>query len=93
MADNTKVVKPESEQKRVEISLVIPDNISALYSDLVVITSNEFGFILDFAQSIGNQNQKKVVARIGMSKDHAIALLNALNERLKNALKISSQKN
>jgi Protein of unknown function (DUF3467) len=85
--------KTGGEQNRGQISVVVPDNVSALYSDLVIISSNEFGLLLDFAQSVGNANQKKVVARIGMSKEHAIALLNALNERLKNTLKIAGSKN
>jgi hypothetical protein len=86
-------LKTKNTRVQGQISVVVPENLSALYSDLVIISSNEFGLVLDFAQSVGNSNQKRVVSRIGMSKEHAIALLNTLNERLKSSLKIAGSKN
>lgn len=53
-----------------------------LYTDSVFITSNEYGVVLNVAQSVGPTNQQEVVARIGMSRDHAKVLLKVLGEHL-----------
>lgn len=57
-------------------------NIAVLYTDSVLVGINQFGIILDFAQSMGPTNQQTVVARVGMSKEHAKVLLKVLQERL-----------
>ena len=42
-----------------------------LYADAVMLTSSENGIVLDVAQRIGSSSQSQVVARIGLSKEHA----------------------
>jgi transcriptional regulator with XRE-family HTH domain len=62
--------------------LNINNAIPVLYTDSVLITTNTFGLVFDFAQSMGPTNQQNVVARVGMSKEHAEALLKILQEKL-----------
>jgi hypothetical protein len=57
------------------------DRTPILYTDSVLITSNNYGIVLNVAQSIDDKNQQ-VVARIGMSKDHAKALFEVLGRHL-----------
>lgn len=54
-----------------------------LYTDSVYLTESSYGIVLDFAQNLGPTNNQNVVARVGMSKEHAKALLDLLKKNLK----------
>lgn len=60
-------------------------NIPILYTDSVFVTTNQYGLVFDFAQSMGPTNQQNIVARMGMSKEHARALLRVLQDKLEEA--------
>lgn len=60
-----------------------PNKTPVLYADSVYIKSDNHGVVLDFAQQIGPSNQYSVVARIGISKDHAQDLIEHLEGLLK----------
>jgi len=53
-----------------------------LYADAIRITSNENGFVLDIAQGIAGSGQAMVVARIGLSKEHAQKLAEMVAEQV-----------
>lgn len=53
-----------------------------LYTDNVLLNTNEDGVVLDIAQRIGSSNQSNVVARIGMSREHAKKLVTELGRLL-----------
>ena len=53
-----------------------------LYTDSFFMSSNEFGMVLDFAQRVGPTNQQHVVARIGMSIEHAKKMIAAIQEHM-----------
>lgn len=59
-----------------------PVRTPVLYSDAVIINSDEFGMTLDFAQKLGGTNQAIIVARIGLSKEHAKKLAAIIAEKL-----------
>lgn len=75
-----------------EAEIVIPSNIPVLYTDSIFVTKNEFGIVLDFAQRLGPTAKHTVVARLGMSEKHAKALLDVLNSKLNDKLKVIMQK-
>jgi hypothetical protein len=89
MAD-IKKVNPTNEA---EMQVNITNNQPVLYTDSVFVTSGRFGVVLDFAQAVGSTNQQNVVARIGMSKEHALALLNVLEKKVKETFGVKSEKN
>lgn len=64
------------------IQINIPNNLQVFYTDSVFVTVNAFGVILDFAQTMPGVKQQSVVARLGMSKDHAKAFLSVLGQQL-----------
>lgn len=64
------------------VELNVPNNAVVIYTDSAFVTTNEFGCVIDFAQRLGSTNKQNVVARVGMSKDHAKALIKVLQERL-----------
>jgi transcriptional regulator with XRE-family HTH domain len=73
--------KSETGKEMKEIKVALP-NTPVLYSDSAFITENQFGIVFDFAQSVASTNKQNVVARIGMSKEHAKALLKILEKKL-----------
>lgn len=75
MADQSK--QPAGQQ--VSINL---DQTPVLYTDNVMLTSNEDGVVFDFCQRLGSSPQVRVVARIGMSREHAKKLLMVLTGQL-----------
>jgi transcriptional regulator with XRE-family HTH domain len=52
-----------------------------LFSDAVLVTSNENGLVLNFAQALFESNYK-VVSRIGLTAKHAKSLVKALEEHI-----------
>ncbi len=54
-----------------------------LYTDSTVIHSNQNGVVLEFVQTIGEPGkEEQIVARVGMSREHALSTLKALSENL-----------
>ena len=84
--DNKNVPTARESQPGVQINM--PNNLTTLYTDSVFVTTNDFGVVFDFAQSIGPTNQQNVIARLGMSKEHAKALLKVLFEKLNDEPKV-----
>ena len=64
-----------------EVSINL-DKTPILYTDSVMITSNEDGVIFDFCQRVGPGPQMRVVSRIGMSREHARKLLMAFTGQM-----------
>lgn len=58
------------------------DTTPILFTDNVMMTANEDGVVLDVCQRVGNSNQVRVVARIGMSRSHAEKLLKQMGDLL-----------
>jgi hypothetical protein len=77
--DNKKVNLKDQPQN-ININLAA-DKVQILYTDSVFITSNNYGIVFNVGQSIDDKNQQ-IVARIGMSKDHAKALFEVLGKHL-----------
>lgn len=65
-----------------ELKIKIPENTNVFYTDSAFVNANKYGITIDFAQSMGPTNQQTVVARVGMSKDHAEALMNLLQHKI-----------
>lgn len=72
--------KPENKNININID---PNRTPILYADIAYIKSNENGVVLDFAQQVGPSDQFTVVARIGVSKEHAQKLINHLEALLR----------
>lgn len=52
------------------------------YTDLVHVSVNNYGVVLNFMQNGGSQNQPVVVSRLGMSKEHAQSVIDVLTKTL-----------
>ncbi len=47
------------------------DTTPVYYTDNVFITAGPEGIVLDFSQKLASTNTLRIVARVGMSRDHA----------------------
>lgn len=66
-----------------EISVDInPENTPILYTDSISMTANNDGLVLDVMQRIGNTNKARVVARVGMSREHGKKFAQELSKLL-----------
>lgn len=63
------------------IASVINEN-KVLYTDMVQVSANNYGVILNFLQGIGADGKPSAVARIGMSREHAKSIVDVLNRTL-----------
>lgn len=58
------------------------DKTPIFYTENISIISSEDGVVLDFCQKLGATNQLQIVARVGMSKNHAKKFVNELGKLL-----------
>lgn len=59
-----------------------PSKTPILYADSIVVNADDNGIVLDVAQRITGTDQAFVVARIGMSKEHAKKLTTIIADKL-----------
>jgi hypothetical protein len=71
----------EQEQKQMAINIDAKNN-PVLYCDSFFVGSTEYGITFDFAQRVGPTNQQQVVARVGMSFDHARKIIEVIQDHL-----------
>ena len=70
-----------SQQNQLKIG-TDPGRTPILYADAIVVNADDNGIILDVAQRITGTDQAFVVARIGMSKEHAKKLATIIADKL-----------
>lgn len=79
--DDKNKKNPQQHAHNVQINLN-PDTTPVLYTDSILMSTNEDGVVLDVAQKIGPAKQLKIVSRIGMSRNHAKKFVKKLSELL-----------
>jgi hypothetical protein len=68
MADKTSNQQSPEQGMAININ---PVTTPVLYTDNIIITTNEDGVVLDVSQRVGSTNQANVITRVGMSREHA----------------------
>lgn len=64
-----------------EVSLNF-DTTPILYTDNISMTANDDGVTLDVMQRVGSSPQARIVARVGMSREHAKKFVSQLGKLL-----------
>lgn len=78
MEVNNKMNKDQNNnQVAVNVNL---DTTPILYTDTVMMYTNEDGVVLDVLQRVGSANQMRIVSRLGMSRSHAKKLVTELGK-------------
>ncbi len=68
-------------------AFITADDARIIYTDMVHVSANKYGVIINFLQGLGAQNQPMAVSRIGMSHEHAKSMLEVLQETINVAKK------
>ena len=69
--------------KQQEIALNINLDVTPiLYTENIYMSTSEDGLTLDIAQKLVGTNQQRIVARVGMSREHATKFLKELGNLL-----------
>lgn len=63
-------------------SVLTPENLKIVYSDMTHITSNKYGVVMNFMQSTGGGNQPMLISRVGMSREQAHHIMETLELQL-----------
>jgi hypothetical protein len=74
-------VKDQNKKNELQVSINL-DSTPVLYTDNINMTVNPDGVVMDVMQRLGPTNQNRIVARIGMSREHAKKFLDKLGEML-----------
>jgi transcriptional regulator with XRE-family HTH domain len=64
------------------VAYVAPEELRISYTDMVHVSVNQHGVIMNFMQGNGVEGQPMIVSRVGMSKDHAKSVLAVLKQTL-----------
>lgn len=75
--------EPVNRDSQPQTQINVPNNLPILYSDSVWVTASPFGLVFDFGQRMGPTSNVNVVSRVGLSKEHAVALLEVLAGKIK----------
>lgn len=75
------MVQEQQIKKELAINVNL-DTTPILYTDNIIMSTNEDGMVLDVCQKLGPTNQLRVVARVGMSRDHAKKFVNKMGKLL-----------
>jgi len=70
-------------QEPVQPVLVMPMDARIVYTDMAHVTTNKYGLTINFMQSDGIGGQPLAVSRVGMSREHALRLLDVLEKSLR----------
>ncbi len=65
------------------LSYDITDDVKIVYTDMVQVTANKYGVVMNFMQGGGLGNQPLAVSRVGMSLEHAKSMLEVLQKTVK----------
>ncbi|HPR09886.1 helix-turn-helix domain-containing protein [Candidatus Saccharibacteria bacterium] len=69
---------------RAQAAMMVMLDPRILYSDLAEVSATPKGFILTFSQSVGPNGQPLPIARVGMSREQAKAVMGLLHQTLWN---------
>lgn len=62
--------------------VVLPMDVRIVYTDMVHLTANDFGVVMNFLQTGGPNSKPMAIARVGMSREHAKSVLELLQQTL-----------
>jgi transcriptional regulator with XRE-family HTH domain len=75
-----------------KVVMVSPHDARIVYTDMIQISVNNFGVVVNFLQGAGPNNQPLAVSRVGMSVEHARSVMELLRKTLDQAQKASQSK-
>ncbi|MFA6004934.1 MAG: hypothetical protein WC775_00425 [Patescibacteria group bacterium] len=77
----TKQSSDLAKQEQVNLNVNL-DTTPIMYTDSILMSTNQFGVVLDVCQRLGTTNQVRIVSRLGMSREHAMKFIEELGKLL-----------
>ena len=71
--------------------MLTPIDARITYTDMVHVMVNNYGVVMNFMQGSGQNNQPVSVSKIGMSKEHALSVLEVLQKTLSQSESVVSE--
>lgn len=71
-----------SDAQDIKQVMVMPMDARIVYTDMAHVMVNKHGVVMNFMQEVGLGGQPLAVARIGMSREHAVSVLGLLQKAL-----------
>lgn len=65
-----------------QAAVATPEDLRISYTDMIHVSANNYGVIMNFMQGSGPSNQPMIVSRVGMSKEHAKSIIDLLQQAL-----------
>lgn len=62
-------------------SMLVADS-RIIYTDMIQVSANNYGVVINFLQGIGSDGKPSAVARVGMSREHAKSIIAVLSKTL-----------
>jgi hypothetical protein len=62
--------------------MVLPGDVRIVYTDMLHVSVNDYGVVMNFLQGSGPKNPPLAIARVGMSREHAKSVLEVLQKTL-----------
>lgn len=81
---------PDAANTNPQVVMVVQQDTRVQYTDMVNVTVNDYGVVLNFMQKTG-QAQPQLISRFGMSKEHARSMIRVLENTLEQAEKPPTQ--
>lgn len=75
----------------VQMAFISPNDAKIIYTDMVHVSGNHNGIVINFMQGIGGNSQPLTISRIGMSNEHAKSLIEVLQKTVNLTKKSPSQ--
>ncbi len=69
-----------------------PMDLRIVYTDMLHVSVNDYGVVMNFLQSSGLGNQPLAVSRVGMSKEHARYMIEILQNSLNSKPQVKKSK-
>lgn len=76
------VVNMVNDQEGGASILAASSDVRINYTDMIHVTLNKYGVVLNFMQSNGPGGQPLIISRVGMSREHANSVLETLQKTL-----------
>lgn len=85
-ADNSQQDQPGlGHQTPQQTIMVMPGDVRIVYTDMLHVAVNDYGVVMNFLQGSGPKNPPLAIARVGMSREHALSVLEVLQKTLTQA--------
>ncbi|PID32044.1 hypothetical protein CR970_02530 [Candidatus Saccharibacteria bacterium] len=84
-AEDVESLAGRAQQEQGQPVMVMPGDLRIVYTDMLHVSVNDYGVVMNFMQGSGPKSPPLAIARVGMSREHAQSVLEVLQRTLSQA--------